>query len=274
MRMVQGNSVVPLRFWGVVSVGAALAIASVFATPIARADGEQLTIHKEVINDDGGTAVASDFKFVVSELVPESEIVDFDVPITGDSNTGNGTIEVVPGRSYTVVEASTGAASDYELESVKCYDTDHIEVDPALFTAVEGQSYDCYFVNNDRPDDDRIYVLKKVINDDGGTAKPGDFQLSINYLGKDHLVAHEAMMKLPQPGLVTVSEKPAAGYRMVGVNCYELAESEVILADESRPVAHPVPAKEYEAVVCVVTNDDEPRPTKAPSNPGPPDTGN
>ena len=116
-----------------------------------------LTVVKVVINDDGGNAQPSDFQLYVND-----ETVDQGVALDVDSNT-----------EYTVTE---DILEGYTFEGIVCEDVDGVVEHPVVLA--EGQAVLCTVTNNDDPPE--LILIKVVINDDGGNAVAGDFQLYVN----------------------------------------------------------------------------------------------
>jgi uncharacterized repeat protein (TIGR01451 family) len=113
----------------------------------------RLIVIKHVINDNGGTSVASDFAIEVSGLNVSPN--NFQGSETGVS------VALNPG-SYTVGEA---VVSGYSPSfSADC-----------TGSIAAGQTKTCTITNNDQPA--RLIVIKHVINDNGGTALASSFTL-------------------------------------------------------------------------------------------------
>jgi hypothetical protein len=130
-----------------------------------------LTVIKQVINDNGGTAQASDFTFQL-----------FRTNCDGTS-TGSGPLQASAGGltyplpssicSYRVLEQSSSGYT-----STKTGDCEVSAISP-------GATYTCTIVNNDNPISTsmaNLTVFKQVINDNGGTAQASDFTFSVSYI--------------------------------------------------------------------------------------------
>ena len=116
----------------------------------------QLTVIKTVINDNGGTAVASDFTMDVMGTNPS--LASF----PGDAAGTTITLDAGP---YSVTE--TGPAGYTPSQSANCNGV-----------IAAGQSLTCTFTNDDIPPA-MLTVIKTVINDDGGTAVASDFTMDV-----------------------------------------------------------------------------------------------
>jgi len=115
-----------------------------------------LTVIKHVINDNGGTKRASDFPIQVTGNGPS--------PASFAGAEAPGTVVSLGPGAYSVTESEdTGYAASY---SAGCSGTI-----PA------GGSATCTITNDDKPA--TLTVIKTVVNDDGGTAAPGDFTITI-----------------------------------------------------------------------------------------------
>ncbi len=111
-----------------------------------------LTLVKEVINDNGGTAVAGNWTLVATGYDPAS-------PDAGTYNL-----------------SETGGPTGYTQTSLTCSDTGSAQVTSVTLSL--GENVTCTFVNNDVAP--RLTVIKHVINDNGGTAVAGNFSLIVN----------------------------------------------------------------------------------------------
>lgn len=115
----------------------------------------QLTIIKQVVNDNGGTAVAANFSFEVTANNPSSAFVS-------GSETGI-TITLDPG-AYSVAEIANIGYSD--SPSADCSGT-----------IAYGEAKTCTITNNDIPG--TLTVIKQVDNTAGGTMSSKDFLMTV-----------------------------------------------------------------------------------------------
>ena len=118
--------------------------------------GAELIIIKNVINNNGGTAVPADFTMnVVNPL--------FEPDTNFAGQTGEGVIIAIDAGQTTVTEEESPLyRSSYEGD--------------CNFVAALGERYTCTITNNDRAPG--LTLVKKVLNDNGGIAVPGNFTLS------------------------------------------------------------------------------------------------
>ena len=118
----------------------------------------KLTLIKKVINDDGGTLKIADFKLYVDATEVTSGVMNrFD-----------------PG-SYTASESNQPgyAASVWTGDCAE----------DGSITLARGDDKTCYITNDDiRP---KLTVIKRVVNNDGGSAKPADFTMQVTATNPD-----------------------------------------------------------------------------------------
>ena len=130
-----------------------------------------LTIVKQVVNDDGGAAAATDFTVrsngTARTLVDETPDSDF------DSQASVTLSDVAPG-DYTITE---DAFSGYTNTSITCDDANG----GSTATLALGGSATCTVVNDDDP---ASLTLEKIVqNDDGGSATVDNFDPTVSYDG-------------------------------------------------------------------------------------------
>ena len=210
-------------------------------------DVPQLTVVKEVINDDGGA------------LTPD----DFTLHVTGNDGGGgncgqDGTADYSSGANVIPVEAncpytlSEDPVNGYNVTGIACVDDNTMNPVGHPVSLNEGQQVTCTITNDDAAAG--LTLLKDVTNDDGGTAAPGDFTLILT--GQDG--THDGGLNYTSGATppiqanveYTLSEQPLAGYTETGVACVDTS-------DQS-PVAHPVTLSAGQSVTCTISNDDTP----------------
>jgi hypothetical protein len=127
----------------------------------AGASSATLNVIKHVVNDNGGTAVASAWNLAVSSN-------------NGGTGTGNAAGVESPGTAYTLQPgkqysvAESGGPSGYtESDSADC----------TILSAVAGTSYTCTITNDDTVA--TLNVIKHVVNDNGGTAVASAWNLAV-----------------------------------------------------------------------------------------------
>ena len=176
-----------------------------------------LTLIKTVVNDDGGSARVSDFQLSIS----------------GRAVASRERVQLSPG-SYTAAEQNLPGYSAGPWTG-DCAANGSI-------TLAEGDDKVCRIVNDDEPT--TLKLIKRVINDDGGSAVVGDFDLFIG----NRRVNSGAVNKV-NPGSYTVRENNLPGYSTAGWtgDCSPDGQVNLALGDDK---------------TCIITNDDNP-PEKA-----------
>ncbi len=122
-----------------------------------------LTVIKHVINNDGGSASASNWSIHVQQSGSE---------VTGSPQAGAespGTSYTLPGGSYTVSETGTPTTYAFQGFSGDCNSS-------GVVTVVAGATKTCTLTNTDNTPS--LKLVKVVTNNDGGTAVANDWDLS------------------------------------------------------------------------------------------------
>ena len=143
-----------------------------------------ITVIKQVINDNGGSALPDDFLLTLEGEAVTSGVA---VPVVPGTYTAGETL--LPG--YTFV----GFTGDCDTNG---------DITVAL-----GESKTCTLINNDQQA--YITVVKSVINDNGGSALPDDFLLTLEGEAVTSGVAVPVA-----PGTYTAGETLLPGYTFVG----------------------------------------------------------
>lgn len=117
----------------------------------------QLVVIKHVINNDGGTASSSDFTMVVDNIFPAQSMFQ-------GSETGTN-VTIYEGY-YNVWEYNR---PDYSQN-----------YSPDCSGIIKGGEIKTCTITNDDLLPAHLIVIKKVINNDGGTANPSDFTMFVN----------------------------------------------------------------------------------------------
>ncbi len=153
----------------------------------------QLRVVKDVTNNNGGQATASDFTLSVN----------------GQAKTQNQYFTADQG-SYTVTESGPGG---YVQTGITCVDDNsHQSVGHPVNLGL-GQSVTCTVYNDD--DSALLTVVKKVKNDNGGTKVAPDFTMYVsgNNVSDDEFPGDENGTTVTlNPGHYAVSEDGLAGY--------------------------------------------------------------
>jgi Prealbumin-like fold domain len=158
-----------------------------------------LKLVKQVINDNGGTALAADFTLSASGPTPISG------PGGAESDVNAG--------SYNLSETNVAG---YSASSWSCVGGSQ---NNASVTLALGQSATCTITNNDIAP--KLHLRKVVINDNGGTKTVADFNLNADGSGSNDLtgtspVDSGAGLKADTWAL---SESGPAGYSASAWNC-------------------------------------------------------
>lgn len=187
---------------------------------VNRAIQPKLTVIKKVVNDNGGTKSVSDFKlFVNQETVKSGEAKGLNV------------------GQYTVSESA-----DPNYKATFSGDCDAGgKVDLAL-----GESKTCVITNDDIAP--KLTLVKKVINNDGGTKKPSDWTLTA--LGPTGLTGAGEVTSGDdfKAGTYKLSESIIKGYTSLGWSC----------TNGIQVVGDQITIQNGQSTVCTVTNDDTP----------------
>jgi hypothetical protein len=193
----------------------------------------QMRVIKNVVNDDGGNAVASDFTLSVNAV----------------ARTQNQYFSANAG-SYTVTE--TGP-SGYTMTGIACVDDTTQQTVSHPVNLVVGQSVTCTVTNNDNAPG--LTVVKQVINNDGGTATADDFVMRVNgnslsspTMSNGNLTASYAVPNVQSNTSYAVSEDAFSGYAGTTVSCVDNSTQ--------LTVSHPVTLNEGQSVTCSITNND------------------
>lgn len=147
----------------------------------------KLTVIKHVINDDGGTADASDFSLIVNFATNP-------VPAGQFPGSETGTVVMLDAGSYGVGESVVSGYTP-DLTDPGCVGTIAI-----------GEEKTCTVINDDIAP--KLTVTKTVVNDNGGTKVVSDFPLFVNGNG----VTSGVQNTLSANVLYTATETTQTGY--------------------------------------------------------------
>lgn len=178
-----------------------------------------LTLVKEVVNDNGGTATAIDFTLSASGPTP----------ISGAGGVASGA-SFVQG-TYSLSETNV---SGYTASTWSCVGGTQ---DGSNITVGLGEEATCTITNDDQPG--TLRVVKVVKNDNGGSFNPEDFSFSVN---GDTAVAFETDGEndlTVNAGSYNIIEPAVSGYTTTYDNC-----SNVVVANGGE-------------ATCIITNDDK-----------------
>ncbi len=211
------------------------------ATPTSAAT---LHVIKQVINDSGGIAIASNFSVHVRH--------------TGSDVLGSPTVgTITPGTTYLL------AAGTYAVdENTNSYYTKTFSGDCDIsgnITLAAGDNKTCTITNDDiGVVPSTLRVIKHVINDNSGTAIASNFTVHVKLLGADVLGSPEAGLESPGTtfllpvGTYVVSENPNALYTQTFSGDCDSSGNVTLAAGNNK--------------TCTITNDDIPPATSSPTD--------
>lgn len=189
-----------------------------------------LNITKTVINDNGGSAVASDFNL---------HVTTGGLDVLGSPIAGVAT----PGTSLTLAAGAYTVSEDANLLYAPA-----ISGDCALngdITLTLGANANCVITNDDIPA--TITVVKTVINDNGGVKLPGDFPLFVNggpvLNGITNTFAAPALYMITETGDPAYTRSFAGDCDVNGVLNLTVSSTKIciITNDDIAPVVIPAP---------------------------------
>ncbi len=183
--------------------------------------GPSLTLVKQVVNDNGGSAVASNFTLTASG--PTS--------ISGPGGVSSGAS--FSAGTYALSET---AVPGYTAGNWSCTGTG--TQNGASITLGLAQSATCTITNNDQPA--TLIVKKVVVNDNGGTKQAQNFSFQVNGGSAQAFQADGQNDLTVDAGTYNVVEPAVAGYATTYDNC-----SGVVIAPGG-------------TATCTVTNNDIP----------------
>lgn len=196
-------------------------------------DAPSLTVVKNVVNDNGGTATVSDFGIALN-----ASPLTFDSgTVIGTTTTYTATPSVSANTGYLLTETDLAA---YSEGIWSCIDNNTQQTLTQPLSLNEGQDVTCTITNNDIAP--KLTVIKHVVNDNGGTADAGDFTMQVTGIN----VSSSSFPGAESPGTIvtldagnySVSETGLFGYNP----SYSTDCTGTISAGEEK--------------TCTVTNDD------------------
>ena len=151
-----------------------------------------LYLAKHVINDNGGTELASAWTLYADAL-----------SVTGSEGGAKVTDQV---GSYDLSESA--GPDDYTNTSITCDDDPGVEV--TSVTLGLGETITCTFVNDD--DAPSLTLIKHVVNDNGGTAVASAWDLTAGAYTVTGAESPGTLTALDQAGTFDLSESSVGGY--------------------------------------------------------------
>jgi uncharacterized repeat protein (TIGR01451 family)/LPXTG-motif cell wall-anchored protein len=198
-----------------------------------------ITVHKIVVNNSGGTALAANFQLTlngapIAQGVSSNNLLANTPSVISEDNS-------VPGYAPTGVVCTSDVATS--LNNKTATGTGTIEITPAL-----AENIDCTITNDDVAVDlPTITVAKIVSNQFGGPLNPPDFQLKIDGIDASQGGPHDVSV-----GAHTISETARPGYTQTGIVCVDLVTNATVGQGGS------VNLVAGQDVKCTVTNADQP----------------
>jgi hypothetical protein len=200
-----------------------------------------LTILKNVNNDNGGDAIASDFTLRVTGGIYDDTVAR----VSGEW------LRVGEGVTYSLGEdlfEGEDLFREYAQTSIECKDDDTKFPLAHPVTLDGGQSATCTINNDDIAPE--IKIITEVVNERDGTAIPADFTLRLNGGSFDGSIPRlsEDLVTVDANTAYTLYEDQLPGYTRTGIECTD-ADTDVILP-------HPVTLAEGQSARCTISNAD------------------
>ncbi|HET6938342.1 MAG TPA: collagen-binding domain-containing protein [Nocardioides sp.] len=196
-----------------------------------------LTLEKKVINDDNGSAQPSDWTLKAVGATP----------MRGRAGSRAVRRERLDPGSYVLLERGPDG---YDSLGWSC---DGGTLVGEVITLADGDDVTCTLTNDDtpgaRPPDAHLTLVKRVVNDDGGSAIPGDWVLHADGpTPLDGRSGSDAVTSVKvRHGVYSLTESPGPGhYRSRGWEC----------TGGTMTGRRQVRVEDGDTVVCTVTNDD------------------
>ncbi len=195
----------------------------------------RLTLVKQVVNDNGGTAVAT--AWTLTATGPATTI---------SGATGSGSVTNAPVTAGTYTLSESAGPSGYAASTWSCSKNGGAAVAGNTINLVGNDVATCTITNDDQAA--TLTLVKTVINDNGGTATVSDFPLTatgpttITGVSGTAAVTNASV----SAGVYTLSEVTVAGYAAGSWSCTggSLAGNQLTLANG-------------QSASCSITNDDQ-----------------
>ena len=194
----------------------------------------KLTVFKTPVNDHGGNLGPGDFQLLV-----DGHMIYQGVPEV-----------VTPGVEHVVSEVSQPG---YVLRSIVCTDDttgEQVFADGAV-TLAEGDRVTCEVTNDDIAP--TVVVHKNVVNDNGGTAEPASFQMTLNGDPIDQETSYNLVANEPN---VVSEDGSVTGYEPTSAVCTSDIAGSLNNKTVTGTGAIEVTPAPAEHIDCTITNDD------------------
>jgi hypothetical protein len=215
-----------------------------------------LTLVKRITNDNGGTAVVGDFGITTTggSLTFGAGVADGANTLKYTSNTLN-----VNAGAFSLHE---GTLTGYTEGTWSCTAGNVTNTTPASgsVTLSIGQSAICTITNNDQPAS--LTIVKRIVNDNGGTKVVGDFGLSTTAGsltfgsgvadGASTLKYTSTTLTGLSAGSKTLHENAVTGYTEGTWSC------DVGTVTNNTATGGAVTLANGQSATCTITNDDQP----------------
>ncbi|MDP2656403.1 MAG: hypothetical protein Q8P11_02460 [bacterium] len=202
-----------------------------------------ITVIKSVINDNGGDLTAEDFNLTLTYNNGDEDVS----VVEGYAQSGQSYF-LEHEMTYTIGEVDPSEL-DYTQSSIVCTSGEDTTTDGTVVLE-DQKAWECTITNDDIAPS--LTLVKKVINDDGGTAVATDFTVMAKN-GADETVLSGAGQvssdETFQAGTYTLSESGLEGYTAGGWECTN--EASVGEGNEITLVIG-------QSTTCTITNDDQP----------------
>ena len=195
-----------------------------------------LTLAKQVINDNGGTAVAGDFTLTAVGALS----------LSGAAGTPAVTAVPVPAGSYTLGESNLPG---YVGGAYRCVVNGLAPVSGNSIVLANGDTAICTVTNDDQGA--TLTLVKTVTNDEGGAAQPTDFVLTATGpTALSGVVGSPAVTSAPVlPGTYALTEQNLDGYVGTPYTC--------VVNGGTPVVGNALTLQAGDAAVCTIHNDDQ-----------------
>ncbi len=194
---------------------------------LVESDEATLTLVKNIVNNNTGTADADDWT-----LVADGPTDIFGV--TGSTTVTNATVDV---GTYTLSENS--GPSGYTASQYSCVKNGGAAVSGNSITLADGDTATCTITNDDNaPETGTLVVRKVVVRDNGGDAATTTFSFQVNGGSATAFESDGENSVTVATGTYSVTEVAASGYTTTYDNC-----SNVVVSNG-------------ETETCTITNND------------------
>ncbi len=205
----------------------------------------EIIIVKEIVNDDGGDLVLSDFSLATSAGVPSFGAG----AVTGTTTTYTSDTIYVPPGTYTLVEADLPGYTEGSW-SCSTGTVGNSAFDSGEVTLAFGEQTVCTITNDDIAP--QLTLAKTVVNDNGGDLLVDDFDISIDGVE----VANNTATAVTANIDVVISELDLDGYTEGTWACVDANGLTTGLPTAGAATGETFQLKQGSDVTCSISNDD------------------